>query len=414
MRPVPLGPVPFLLDFAVGQYIMRVAMKDEIEKMQQELKKAKAELWLLHEISNAMRTTLNLPEVLYIILSAVTSHEGLKFNRAMLFLVNKNRTVLTGEMAIGPTDAEEAYHIWRSIEDEKLGLDKLVEMFHRIESHVTKAPLNNLVKQIELPLIESSGILTLCVLEEMNFEATTEEVRKNIKDTVLDRLKADQFICAPLKGKHQVQGVLLVDNMITKKPITKDDTRVLTMFADQAGLAIENAQLYEETKFQAHTDSLTHLWNHGYFQNALTEFLNKAKESNNVITLVMMDLDNFKVYNDILGHQKGDVALREVASILKNKMRTDDLVCRYGGEEFAIIMPGVNKKDAFKIVERLRSAVEEIFKRIKKEVSLPPLTISSGISSFPPDALDKERLIQKADEALYRAKGLGKNRTVLF
>ena len=389
-------------------------MEEKIKKLQQELKKTKAELWLLYEIGNAMRTTLNLPEVLYIILSAVTSHEGLGFNRAMLFLASKNRRTLRGEMAIGPTDADEAYHIWKNIEDEQIGLDKLVEMFHRIESHVTKAPLNNLVEKIELPMVEASGILTMCVLEGMNFEATTEKARKNIKDHTLDKLKADQFVCVPLKGKHQVQGALLVDNMITKKPITKDDIRVLTMFADQAGLAIDNAHLFEETKFQAHTDSLTHLWNHGYFQNALTDFLDKGKESKSVLTLAMIDLDNFKAYNDLLGHQKGDVALREVASILKKKMRTDDLVCRYGGEEFAIIMPGIDKKGAFKIMERLRSGTEEIFKRRKKEAPLLKLTISSGIASFPQDGLNKEELIRKADQALYKAKAAGKNKTVPF
>jgi diguanylate cyclase (GGDEF)-like protein len=108
------------------------------------------------------------------------------------------------------------------------------------------------------------------------------------------------------------------------------------------------------------------------------------------------------------------VALREIASILKMKMRNEDLICRYGGEEFVIIMPNITKRDAYNIIERLKAGVEETFQRIKKESSFPTLTISSGIASFPQDATDKEELIRKADEALYKAKGSGKNKVVLF
>jgi len=392
-----------------------LVMDKSINKLDKDLKKTKAELWLLHEISNAMHTTLNLPEVLYVILSAVTSQEGLGFNRAMLFLVNKERNMLEGEMAIGPTTAKEAHQTWKKIEDENLSFDKIVDMFHRIESHVTKAPLNNIVKQIRLPLAEENGILPMCVLEGMNLEATTDSARKKIKDSTLTKLKSDLFACVPLKGKHHVLGTLLVDNKITKKPITKDDIRVLTMFANQAGLAIENAHLYEETKFQAHTDSLTRLWNHGYFQNALDDITKKADDKKSITTLAMIDLDNFKSYNDILGHQKGDVALREVASVFKKSMRSEDLVCRYGGEEFAIIMPGVTKKIAYKIIERLRLKIQKTFQRPAKKVpDLPPLTISAGIATFPQDTTDKSDLIRKADEALYKAKELGKNQTVIF
>jgi len=385
-------------------------MNATIKKLKNQLQKTKAELWLMHEISNAMRTTLNLPEVLYVILSAVTFHEGLGFNRAMLFLVNKSRSSLEGVMAIGSNNTEEAYAIWKKIDEENLSFDKIVDMFHRIDSHVKRTPLNTAVKKIRLPLNENSGILAMCVLEGMNFEVISKSARKNITDPVLDQLQVDLFACVPLKGKRGIQGVLLVDNIITKKLISKDDIRILTMVANQAGLAIENAHLYETTKFQAHTDSLTRLWNHGYFQNALAEALKEAKFRKSVVTLAIIDLDNFKKYNDLLGHQKGDVALREVASVLKKSTRSQDLVCRYGGEEFAIIMPDINKENAFHIIERLRIAIEKTFKRTEKKGSFPPLTISAGLASFPDDAQKKEDLITKSDNALYNAKHTGKNK----
>lgn len=400
----------FLLDNASHRNIIMPTMDDKIKILQKELRKAKAELWLLHEITNAMRTTLNLPEVLYIILSAVTSQEGLGFNRAMLFLANKSRSTLEGVMAIGPTSHEEAYATWNKIKEEKLSLDKIVDMFHRIDSHVVKSPLNNIVKKTRISLSEGSSILAMCMLEGMNFEVTAKASRAKIHDAVLDALQIDFFVCVPLKGKSETLGVLLVDNMITKKPITKDDIRILAMFANQAGLAIENAHLYETTKFQAHTDSLTRLWNHGYFQNSIYEHIKQARLNKSAVTLAMIDLDNFKAYNDILGHQKGDVALREVASIIKKSTRSQDIACRYGGEEFAIIMPGITKDDAVYVLERLRSAIERTFKRVDKKSTFPPLTISAGISTFPYDAQKKEDLIKKADEALYAAKNMGKNR----
>jgi len=389
-------------------------MDKKIEHLKAELQKTKSELWFLYEISNAMRTTLNLPEVLYVILSAVTSHEGLGFNRAMLFLVNKSRSALEGVMAIGSTNAQDAYAIWKKIEEEKLSLERIVDMFHRIDSHVVKAPLNNIVKKIRLPLNENSGILAMCTLEGMNFEITSRETRDKISDPILDKLNIDLFVAVPLKGKHEIQGVLVVDNMVTKKPITKDDIRILTMFANQAGLAIENAHLYETTKFQAHTDSLTRLWNHGYFQNSLTAAIKTARLQKSTVSLAMIDLDNFKIYNDILGHQKGDAALREVASILKKSTRSQDLVCRYGGEEFAVIIPDMEKDSALSVVERLRQAIEKTFKRIEKKRSFPPLTISAGLASFPNDAQKKENLIKKADETLYSAKHTGKNKVSCY
>jgi diguanylate cyclase (GGDEF)-like protein len=407
-----MGHNHFSLDNSSHSNIIIPIMNNKIKLLQKELRKTRSELWLLHEITNSMRTTLNLPEVLYIILSAVTSHEGLGFNRAMLFLVNKSRSALEGVMAIGPTSMEEAHITWGKIKEEKLSLDKIVDMFHRIDSHVVRAPLNNIVKKIKIMLSESSSILAMCLLEGMNFEVKTKSARSNIKDSILDQLNIDLFLCVPLKGKHETQGVLIVDNMITKKPITKDDVRILTMFANQAGLAIENAHLYETIKFQAHTDSLTRLWNHGYFQNTLTESLKTVRAQKSTAALAMIDLDNFKAYNDVLGHQKGDVALREVASIIKKSTRNQDIACRYGGEEFAIIMPEISKNDSIHVLERLRATIEKTFRREDKKTEYPPLTISAGISAFPQDAQKKEDLIKKADEALYAAKESGKNRVI--
>ena len=131
------------------------------------------------------------------------------------------------------------------------------------------------------------------------------------------------------------------------------------MFANHAGLAIENSRLYEETVYLSYIDWLTKLWNFGRFQELLSQELEKARLAETSLSLVMCDIDNFKNYNDTLGHLAGDAALREIAEILQGKSRKFDWVARYGGEEFAIIMPNTSKENARLFAERLRNEVEK-------------------------------------------------------
>jgi diguanylate cyclase (GGDEF)-like protein len=184
---------------------------------------------------------------------------------------------------------------------------------------------------------------------------------------------------------------------------------MLTMLANQAGLAIENSQLYEKTVMQAHMDSLTGLWNHGYFQFILQIELEKSKATSSHLSLIMLDIDDFKVYNDALGHQAGDEILKELALILKNQSRKMDYVCRYGGEEFTIILPQTDKQEALLIAERLRMDIEK--HRFSHEEILPQnkLTSSLGLATFPEDGQTASELITNSDKLLYQAKNKGKN-----
>jgi len=189
---------------------------------------------------------------------------------------------------------------------------------------------------------------------------------------------------------------------------------MLTMFANHAGLAVENSRLYEETVYLANTDWLTRLWNYGKFQHNLSMELEKAKLNETNVSLVMIDVDNFKNYNDTLGHMKGDEALKKIAAILQGKSRKFDIVARYGGEEFAIVMPNTSKDNARFFAERLRNEVEKVF--IEESAISPDqrITISCGISGYPEDANTKDELISRADLALYEAKQTGKNKTCVY
>ncbi|MCX5713081.1 MAG: sensor domain-containing diguanylate cyclase [Candidatus Omnitrophica bacterium] len=322
---------------------------DEITKVKQELERTKTELGILYEVSSAMRRTLQLEEILYIILTGVTSHSGLGFNRAMLFLVNNKEAIIEGKMGIGPDNAESAGGIWKQIEQNKLGLDDLINAY-KFSNSVLETGFNQQVRNIRVPLKENTGgLLALCALEGMPIQLNKETIKKFSNDPIVQMMNNDELVAVPFKAKDKVSGIILADNFVNREPITKDDVRLLTMLANQAGLAIENSQLYEKAITRAHTDSLTEIWNHGYFQFLFQAELDKAKAANEPLSLIMIDIDDFKVYNDMLGHQAGDNILKDLAKLIKNQSRKMDNVCRYGGEEFTIILPICDKNEAFLI-----------------------------------------------------------------
>src|SRR3989338_275710 len=303
--------------------------KEKEKELKQEHDRLEWEFSLLYEVSNAMRTTLKLDQIFYIILTALTSHEGMGFNRAMLFLVNEKELVLEGVMGIGPHTADEAGKIWHAISQRTMTLDDFIASYDTFKKD-PESKLNSIVKGIKIPLREDMGILALTILEGMPFEVTTEEAKSLVDSDIQRMLNTDFFVTVPLKAKDKVLGALLVDNAFNKKPITKSDVRMLTMFANHAGLAVENSRLYEETVYLSNIDWLTKLWNFGRFQELLSQELEKARFADTSLSLVMCDVDNFKNYNDTLGHLVGDTALREIAEILQGKSRKFDWVARYG------------------------------------------------------------------------------------
>jgi diguanylate cyclase (GGDEF)-like protein len=387
---------------------------DEITKIKQELERTKTELAILYEVSNAMRTTLKLDEILYIILTGVTAHIGLGFNRALLFLVNDKENLIEGRMGIGPETGEEANRIWTRVEQEQMDMDDLINGY-KFSGDMLESGFNQQIKRLKIGLKEQNGgLLALGVLDGMPLLLTQETIQNYSNDPIIQMLKSNELVVVPLKAKDKVNGIILADNFITKEPITKYDIRMLTMLANQAGLAIENSQLYEKTVSRAHSDSLTELWNHGYFQYLLQSELERAKISQGPLSLIMLDIDNFKVYNDTLGHQAGDKILKALAQLIKNQSRKMDYVCRYGGEEFTILLPQTEKKEAFLIAERIRSDIAK-YPFINEDI-LPnkKLTASVGLSSFPDDGSNPTEIISHCDSALYQAKQKGKNNTCCY
>ena len=381
---------------------------DEL-RLQEELKKTRAELLILYEIGNLIRTTLFLDEVIYLILSAVTSHEGLGYNRAILFMVDDSGTQLDGKMAIGPTHPESSPIVWKKIEENKITLEGLLDVYHKANKSID-VDLNKIISQIKLPIEKAFGILPTTIILDKPIIVPAEEANHELCDLKLINLGIAEFAVVPLRGKDQTIGALLVDNPATKKHITTSDLRSLMMLADHAGLALENAKTFNEAVITSQQDSLTKLWNHGYFQNILEDSLKESRTKKEALSLIVFDVDDFKHYNDTYGHQAGDKALESISRIAKTVMRRMDNLARYGGEEFAAILPGTAKQEAMKLAERLRLVIEKETPLDWPKGASHKVTVSEGVATYPDDAEDKDKLIFCADGALYESKRLGKNR----
>ena len=268
------------------------------KKLQELLEKAQGELTLLYEIGNALRTTLDFDETLYIILTGVTAHHGLGFNRACIFLVNPAAKQLEGRMWIGPETGEEAQAIWGEIQNRRLTLHDLIANYDSGRA-LQASPFHKTVLSLKVPLTErAGGMVALAALQGMPFELVNpEEQAKAAQDPVLRVFKSTSCLVVPLKGRNgNVVGVIFADNRITMKPITRESFRLLALLAAHAGLAIENAWTYQVALRQADLDSLTELWNRGAFQRTLMETLARAEQIQQHVAIIFHHMKHITLF----------------------------------------------------------------------------------------------------------------------
>jgi diguanylate cyclase (GGDEF)-like protein len=198
----------------------------------------------------------------------------------------------------------------------------------------------------------------------------------------------------------------------TPRDFVSHELNLLATFASQAGLIIEDAHLYKKTEHLAlHDGLLTEIFNRRYFIDTLEREIDAAQTSGDHVALVMVDIDDFKRHNDTYGHQCGDAALRTVANILLDNTRGLDVVARFGGEEFMIILPETDRQGALTVAETIRSRVDE-YEFATPKGTPAELTISIGVAIYKDDADSATELISSVDQALYRAKDHGKNQVV--
>jgi diguanylate cyclase (GGDEF)-like protein len=217
------------------------------------------------------------------------------------------------------------------------------------------------------------------------------------------------LIETPLISENKIIGVLRMDNA-RELVYTQDDLRLLDIIANLGAVAIQNAFLYSRTQELATRDGLTGLVVRRYFMERFREEIKRSEINGSPLSLVLLDIDHFKDYNDRYGHAAGDIVLKHLAKTISSAARDSGIVVRYGGEEIAVLMCGKGKKEAVTESEKIRKAVINnplTFRRRDAKI-----TVSIGLASYPDEAMTEEELIKVADSRLYKAKAEGRDRVV--
>jgi diguanylate cyclase (GGDEF)-like protein len=217
------------------------------------------------------------------------------------------------------------------------------------------------------------------------------------------------IIAVPLTVNGEIIGVIEAINKIDDGGFANFDIQVLQFVSTQSAIAINNATLYNN----AIRDGMTKLYISKYFRERLQEEWSRSSRKNHTLSVVIFDIDNFKGINDTYGHQAGDRVIKEVAMVLLNNCRNIDIPCRYGGEEYTVILPETGRAEATAFAERIRSKVDDL--RIEYDDITIRFTLSGGIAAVPLlEAKDSNELIEMADMALYYSKNNGKNRISFY
>ncbi|MFC1510179.1 diguanylate cyclase [Candidatus Omnitrophota bacterium] len=213
-------------------------------------------------------------------------------------------------------------------------------------------------------------------------------------------------LCAPVRLGEEILGVVVLDSKSTELIFNNEDVWVVDLILNHAGIAIQNAKLYKRAIF----DGLTELYNRTFFETYVNKTIHEAHRYKNALSLLIIDIDFFKDFNDTYGHQTGDIVLKKISNILKNSVRKSDVAARYGGDEFVMLLTETNIEGAGVFAERLRKSVEnaDIIVQVDNKKEILKATLSIGITELT-DQINVGQLMELVDKALYRAKQQGRN-----
>jgi diguanylate cyclase (GGDEF)-like protein len=223
------------------------------------------------------------------------------------------------------------------------------------------------------------------------------------------------YVCAPMMAQGETLGLLFLQaHPVAGGTAALSDAKqqLAAAVAEQIALALSNLILRETLRQQSVRDPLTKLYNRRFLEETLDRELARLERKNLPLSLIMIDVDHFKSFNDTFGHEIGDAVLRDLSEILQRNVRGSDIACRYGGEEFIIVLPEANVEIARQRAETLREAMREL-QLVHDGKPLGPVTLSLGVACFPEHGHQREQLLQAADAALYEAKNAGRNRVVV-
>ncbi len=224
------------------------------------------------------------------------------------------------------------------------------------------------------------------------------------------------YVWAPLYAQSDILGLLYLDwenpenNQLINAEINQD--LLIGMIAEQTPLGISNIELRETLRNQSFRDALTNLFNRRYLEETLEREISRCARKSVSMALLMIDIDNFKQFNDKFGHEAGDIVIQAFANVLHQFARKEDIACRYGGEEFILIVPEVELDAVLMRIQSLRQVASHIHVRYGS-TALPPITVSIGVAMYPDHGETMNELITAADKALYEAKNSGRDKTIV-
>ena len=344
----------------------------EIEEMSQGLNHRLLALSSLYQSGVALSTTLDLDEIF--IMFKKIFQETLKVDRCGIFVVDRAISTLTLHTSFGTpqkkSNIKTSFKFGEDIFGEALMFEKTIYI-----SDVKK-----------------------------------EKRYKYFNDGT----DCGSFLVIPLLlRKNQPIGVISLYRRETNS-FKKNEISLFKKIANEISKVVDKTLLFRQTKELSITDDLTGLYNRRYFNERIDREVQRSKRYKRPLTILMIDIDYFKNYNDINGHLMGDEILKRVGHTLEDNVRKADILARYGGEEFVVILPEIDKRHAFQVAEKLRYTID--VKKFPREENQPngKLTISLGIATLHDDSLDTRELVDFADRALYKAKADGRNRIVAY
>ncbi len=325
---------------------------------------SKHQLATFNEIGKALTSTLDITEILGIVMDKVG--DLLKPRNWSLLLIDERTKCLKFEIAVGK------------------GAEKL--------KGITLAPGEGIAGWVAR---EMRPLLVPDVSKDPRFSKKADRKLK---------FKTQSIICVPLVSRDSCLGVIeLINEVKEEGDFTDTDLMILTTVADYTAIAIENAILFKRVQELTITDDVTGLYNSRFLHRRLDYELERARRFKHALSMVFIDIDYFKDVNDRHGHLCGSKLLKEMAELMQRMTRSVDMLCRYGGDEFVILMPQTSKKSAAIAAEKMRKAIKQnVF--LKEDGVNARLTASFGVASYPGDVDNKTDLIRLADQAMYVVK----------
>lgn len=289
-----------------------------------------------------------------------------------------------------------------------------VALFYLVDNHYQKLNLVHSIKDDSglVVLTKEGDIFDQWVLRHSNqliIEDLKNDFRFDLESIRLQDVRPVlSLISSPLISHNSLLGLLRLESK-QRGAFNQDDLRFLALVADLGAVALENSLLFQKKEELAIHDDLTGIYTKHYFISRLKNEVKRCQRLDQYLSLMMIDIDFFKQYNDKFGHTAGDIVLKKMGLLLKDYLRElNPLLCRFGGEEFLVMLSGLDKKKSLAVAEDLRQRIEKETIVLRRNDT--HITVSIGVASLPLDTKDEDELVQKADKAMYKAKEKGRNR----